>query len=728
MKSKSNEEKNSYNFRIKFLLIISAITIIFTVNDSLKVKAKIDDDKLTVSTNFTDREISPNERIELFLNREIKADEGQLAVFVGESDLTSVFVFEPKTASFSPSFVNLPLGESNLTVYLVKGENWETLAEFKLKVKEEITQQNQSATTPTPTDSDKTSIEFTPNVSLNIKGQNQTLTFPREAAPERNPFTDVAGQGTFSLKVSRRGWTFSNQFDFAGSSFQQESLRFGELGEKAPQIDLSSYQMELSKGKFKANFGHVSFGSNRHLINSFSSRGVSVTVPVGKQNEVSFAAMNGTSIVGFDNFAGITRGNHSVLSASFVREFVAERPGGLRTEFTVFRGSVLPLNNFNQGEVNDAEKSFGFGFKVIGNSFKERLRYEVGVTRSKFTNPADALLEQEFTVTKIREVWRTAHYGEISFDFVKDAKLWKEKTFKLTGTFRHEEIQPLFRSIGASSQADRHQNQYEVSFNLGEMNFVYGNLRDRDNLNNLPSILKTLGRRQTAIFSLPLNSFFTPDKPKKWLPQISYTYDFIHQFGAFLPLQGEFRDLSQVPDQQTHNQSINAVWQLSDKFNFSYRYNRAFQDNRQSGREIADFRSLVNAVSVGTKPFGSLDFDFELASEEQQNLEQPRTDQTFRLGTRLTWRTPFLKNSTFNANLSTTLAGDKDNFTDSRNAEFDVQWAYRFTFGEKKFKKMEAQFFIRYANRYGNTIDRIFFVNNFNKTQGFNFGLNFNIF
>lgn len=721
MNANINKHKH---FQIRLILIFSIIAVFFSVINFLTIKTKAEDETLIVSANFTNREISPNEKIELVLNRELKPEDGQLAIFIGETDLTSVFVFEKKSASYLPKLVTLPLGENNLTVYLVKNANWETLAALKLKVKEEADQQNLT----TSTDSAKSSVEFTPNVSLNIKGQNQTLTFPREAVPERNPFTDLAGQGSFSLKVSRRGWIFSNQFDLAGSSFQQESLRFGELGKKAPQIDLSSYLMEISKDKFKVNFGHVSFGSNRHLINGFSSRGVSVTIPVSKQNEISFAAMNGTSIVGFGNFIGITKGKHSVLSATFAREFFKERQGGLRTEFTVFRGSVLPLNNFNQGEINDAERSFGFSFKVLGNGFKERLRYEIGVTRSRFTNPADQLLEQEFTVTKIKEVWRTARYGEVSFDVIKDLKLWKEKAFTLTGTFRHEEIQPLFRSIGASTQADRYQNQFEVTTNLGEMNFTYGNLRDNDNLNNLPSILKTLGRRQNTIFSIPLNSFFTPDKSQKFLPQISYTYDFIHQFGAFLPVNGEFRDLSQIPDQKTYNQSFNAVWQLSDKFNLAYRYNRAFQDNRQPGREIADFRSLVNSVSISTKPLGSLDFDIELSSEEQQNLEQPRTDQTFRVGTRLTWRTPFLKNSTFNANLSTALAGDTGNLSDSRNAEFDVQWSYKFGFGTKKIKKTEAQFFIRYANRYGSTIDRIFFVNNFNKTQGFNFGLNFNIF
>ena len=116
-------------------------------------------------------------------------------------------------------------------------------------------------------------------------------------------------------------------------------------GRKAPPIDLSSYPVELSKGRFKVNFGHVSFGSNRHFINSFSSRGISATIPIGKRNDVSFAAVNGTSIVGFDNFTGITRRQNSVLSATFAREFYAERPNGLRVEFFVIRYSLRNLRD-----------------------------------------------------------------------------------------------------------------------------------------------------------------------------------------------------------------------------------------------------------------------------------------------------------------------------------------------------------------------------------------------
>lgn len=723
--------------RINKLKLSAAAIILFGCFMLLHLTAQSkgqNDEVVGITSNFAEKELASNDKIELNLSRELSAGEGRFAIFLNETDVTTLFTFEPMALNYTPRILPLPVGDGKLTVYLVQpNDEWKTLAEFSLKVKSptngETTAQN--AETSPEEKSEKTDdwkTEFTPNLSLNVKGQNQTLAFPRESAPERNPFTDLAGQGNFVFKVARRGWTFSNQFDFAGSSFQQEALRFGELADKAPKIDLSSYLIELSKGRFKVNFGHVSFGSNRHLINSFSSRGISATVPIGKQNEISFAAVNGTSIVGFDNFIGVTRRRHSVLSATFAREFFKERPNGLRVEFSLLRGSLLPLTNFNQGEVNDAEKSLGFGFKVIGSDKTQRLRYEAGFTRSKFNNPSDPNLEQGFNVTEIRSTTRNARYAEISFDFLQGLKLWKEKQLKLTGTFRHEEIAPLFRSIAASTQADRRQNQFEISANFGEINFVYGNLRDNDNLNDIPSILKTLNRRNNLIFAIPLNSFFTPEKPKKWLPVISYNYDQTHQFGAFLPVNGEFTDASQVPDQQSFSQAFNAQWQLSEKLNIGYRYTRAFQDNRQPGRELADFLSIANALTLNIKPSSNLDLDVDLSQESQKNFEQPRIDRTFRLGTRAVWRTPFLKNANFSSGFSVTLAGDSNNSGDSRNAEFDAQWAYQFSFGKEKFKKTSAQFFIRYANRYGDTIDRVFFVNSFNKAQTFNAGLTFNFF
>ena len=217
-------------------------------------------------------------------------------------------------------------------------------------------------------------------------------------------------------------------------------------------------------------------------------------------------------------------------------------------------------------------------------------------------------------------------------------------------------------------------------------------------------------------------------QPTKWLPRIGYTFDFVHQFGAFLPKNGDFRDESQVPNQFTYLQNLNADWSLSDKTRLGFRHSRSFQDNRQKGREKADFRNNSDAFSFGYSGIKNVELNFDLSHESAANLEQPRTDNTFRFGTSITWREAILKNLTFNTNFSSILAADRAHTFNSQNIEYDAQLAYNFTLGKEKFKKLSTQLFVRYANRYGNRFDRLLLLNAFNKNQGFNMGLNLNVF
>lgn len=713
-----------------------AMIVPATVTESFMTKAQTEDPKLTVTPNFLGRDLTYGEPIELALNRGLSASDGRLAIILGDVDITALFSMTENGLTFVPQFALLPEGENKMSVYTVTPfGDWKSLADFQLNLRSKsdamaVANGSNGANEPTAAveNTGGTKVEFSPNVALNMKGQNQTLTFPREAVPERNPFGEIDGQANINLKVSRGGWTLDNKFDFVGVGSQRNALRFGELQDNAPKIDLSSYLVELSKGRFSVKLGHVSFGSNRHLISGFSSRGLTVTVPAGRQNELSFIAANGTSIVGYDNFAGLTRRKHNVVGISFAREFFKEHPGRLRLEVTALRGSLLPLTNFNQREVNDAEKSFGGGFQLSGNLFGHRLRYSAGYNGSRFRNPRDQNVEQGTELAPIVPVTRDARHAEISFDFIDGLELWQDRKLKLTGTFRHEEIEPLFRSVAASTQADRRQNQFEVMAELGDLRITFGNLRDNDNLAQIASILRSIMRRTNLIVAIPLNSFFTPSKPNKWLPRLGYTYDFVHQFGAAFPNGGEFTSASQIPDQENRTHSANAQWVFNDRLTVGYRYNRVFQNNKQPGRERADFQSAVNGLSVGYNPFASLTFGIELSHERQRAFEQSRTDRTIRLGTQATWQTPFLKNSTVSFNVSTSIAGDNGRLNENRNAEFDVQWAYRFGIGKKKFKKAEAQFFIRYANRYGDAFDRLAVLRSFNKTQGFNAGVTFNIF
>ncbi|MBK9155599.1 MAG: hypothetical protein IPM25_15550 [Chloracidobacterium sp.] len=691
-----------------------------------------------ITANFMDKTIGPRDRLVLKVDPAPDPVDGAFHFFIGTADLTALFRRNAGEFIYTPDLFPLSLGEIPFTVYRSETSGaWQEVARFSLNVGLETGSGSSPSAAEGSIDDEGTPFaeapvgdgkEFTPTVAVNIKGQNQIRTFPRESEPERNPFTEADTQIGLELSVSRRGWSLSTKFDFVGVGHRPNALRFAELQNEAPQIDLSSYLIEVKKDRLQFNLGHVSFGSNRHVINSFSSRGITATIPVTKQDEIQLAAMNGTSIVGYDNFLGVSRRNHQVLSAGYAREFFKERPNGLRFEFTVMRGSLLPITNVNQGAINDAETSLGFGFRVRGSDTKERLRYEAGISRSRFVNPADPLLEQGQELTPMRRSWETARFAEISFDIFQDLKVWKEKSLKLTGTYRHEEIEPLYRSIGVSVQADKRQDQLEFSGNLGEFTFAFGNLRDRDNLNDILSILTTRNRRANAVFAVPLGTFFTPAKPVKWLPQISYNFEFLHQFGVAFPTEGGFDDPSQIPDQKNYTRAFNAQWALSDSYSLGYTYNRVFQNNRQPGREIADLRSTVHGVTFGMKPWEDLDLDLELSEEAQENFEQQRIDRSVRVGARAAWRTVFLPNSIFSGGLTVTVAGDDGNNSDARNAEFDLQWAYRFTLGKKKFKKLDTQFFIRYSNRYGNTIDRIQVLNSFNKTQAFNMGLTFNIF
>src|SRR5262249_17866153 len=120
------------------------------------------------------------------------------------------------------------------------------------------------------------------NISLNLKSQADSFAFPAPPpGTTRDKFNDLAGQASLGMAFTRGALVWSNRFEMAGSSFQNEALRFGELGQKAPNVDLSSYLIQVQHGASSFALGHVSFGSHRHLINGFSSRGMTAKIAFG---------------------------------------------------------------------------------------------------------------------------------------------------------------------------------------------------------------------------------------------------------------------------------------------------------------------------------------------------------------------------------------------------------------------------------------------------------------
>jgi hypothetical protein len=570
-------------------------------------------------------------------------------------------------------------------------------------------------------------LDFTPSITLSMKSQAAESHFPEETRPERPTFADFTIQGSFKNELQRGLFNSQSQFDIAGSSFQKEALRFGTLGEAAPLIDLSSYLMQFQVGKAKFFTGHTSYGTNRHLVNSFSSRGITMQLPINNQVDFSMAAMNGSAIVGTANFFGLNKRKHQILSSTIGMEFLPKRPGGLRAEVSYLNGYVLPISSVNEGNVNDAERSRGVGFRVLASDAKQRFRFEGGFARSQFFNPDDALLSQGNNLVAIPTITRNARYIETGFDILKDFTVTENRKMNLTFNFKHERVDPLYRSLAASTAADKIQNQFEWLWSLGDITAQFSHIRFNDNLANVPSILKALNRAEHFAFAAPLLSIFgDPNKPNPFLPRVSYTFDRGYQFSKAIPVNGGFEFAPEaIPNQIATVQGLSFEWQFQ-KLRLGYRANHSFQNNRQLGLDLADLFNLANGISVGIPVSPTFDLNVEFGFDSAKAKETGRIDRTYRLAPNITWR--MNQRATLTSSLSTTFAGDVTRFNQNRNLEFDMQWAYQFSAGKDRFKKVQSQAFIRYANRYASSRDRVFNLNNLTKAQTLNIGLSFTFF
>ena len=200
----------------------------------------------------------------------------------------------------------------------------------------------------------------------------------------------------------------------------------------------------------------------------------------------------------------------------------------------------------------------------------------------------------------------------------------------------------------------------------------------------------------------------------------------MHSLGAAIPVNGGFElDPSSVPNLVGTNQTFSADWQVK-KFTWGYNVNRSFQDNRQTGRERADQGVMVNTGRVGIAATSKLNLNVDLSAESSANKETGRIDRTYRLGPGVTWQ--LTRHMGLTANLANTIAGDAGNTSHSRNTEFDCSWTYRFERGKEGMKKMSGQFFIRYANHYSHSLERVFINDSLRKNQTLTANLGFTFF
>jgi hypothetical protein len=663
-------------------------------------------DDLTVRLETGGRDVvGRRDAIEVVPSRPIPASEGRLAVQIGKTDATDLFEPSERGLRYRPRVRPLPSGPQEIVVFLVPPEGeWREVARVPIKVLLAAGLERASVA---------------PKLDLTLKGQLSEGHFPDQPAPERHTFQDLTGQATVGLDLGRGSFGLGAQMAVSLAAREQDALRFAEKGQDAPRADLASYGFKLQWGPGTIEWGGITFGENRHLANGFSSRGGKATFLIGKVADVVVAAANGTSIVGWDNFSGLDTREHQVYAGRLGLELVPSAPGTVRIETSVVDGSLLPKSSFNQGHVSDAEKSLGVGVRALMSLLAGRLRLEGGYARTRFESPPDPTLEQGEKVVPIDPTTRSAFYAIASADVVKGAG-----PFGATVTLRHEQVDPQYRSVAVSTQADLRQDAAELALTAGPVAVQGGFLWTEDNLADLPGLLKTKTRHPTVTATVPLGPLLGGPAPAWWLPQLTYGLNETHQFGANRPIGGGFNE-TQIPDQLSVNHTGAADWQAGT-LRFGWKLNYALVDNRQSGREQADTLGVANSVNAALPVTSFLDASGEYAWERAVNKETAAVDRTRRGGATLGAR-PF-KNGTLAATAARTETKDDAATHDSLAWTVNVEAGWRFEPPRKGTHGLAGQLSLRYGWTSSRSRDVVQGIDTFRKAWFVGSGVSLSIF
>jgi hypothetical protein len=629
--------------------------------------------------------IAQNTPIELRLNQPLPPATGRLAVLIGVTDLTALFTVMQDRLVYQPMLLPLPEGESEVITYLVSPtDDWREVGRSPLRVKA----------------ADRFELaEFGIKVGAGVRGQAAEGHSSPDDAPLRAQYQDL----TFNIHEHSahvtKEWSLRSQGNFLAATYRPNTLRYAQLGDGAPYLDLSDYLVEGVRGRANLSVGHVGFTGNPLLLGSFASRGVIVADSAGPAR-IAVAAMNGSSIVGWNNPFGVSHSDHRVLDAELGIEAVPSRPGALGMTLSLLDASQLPIAGVSQGVLADAEQSRGAGLQVSASDAAQRVRLDVGYARSRFTNPYDPTLSQGLNLVPLERTTRDARYANVSVDVLRSLAVLQTSPATLFATYRHERVAPLYRSVTTPLRADFLQNAIDFTAAWDAASAQLSHSRSNDNLDDIPLLLKTLTRVTDANLLMPLASLFrAPESP--WLPAIRYGFNQIHQFGAQRPLGGSFSP-SDVPDQVSANHSLGAQWNGS-RWHAGYQYGRSSQDNRQVGFEVADFSTFTHALSLGAMPAASIDVAIDFALEAARNEEVSQELRTRRLSGLANWR--FTRTTALSAIVTATRTADDPRTIEQSNSDARLELSQRISLPLLyEAHRLSGQLFVRYTRQGGSLL------------------------
>jgi hypothetical protein len=651
--------------------------------------------------------VSRFQPLEFILSRPPASGE-HLELVVGSTDVSDLCLIHGDTLLYQPQAVPLPPGPLAVLLSIITADGaYQPAGTFSLNVL------NSSAL-------ERGAI--TPSLSLANKGQPAEDHFPDGAGGGRKNFQELNGQLAMKMEAERAGVQASLGFSFIGVSFKQEALRFAEKREDAAKIDLSSYLLETRVGKTSLAVGHFTHGRERHLLNGFASRGISASSALGPFLDLSAAALNATNIVGWENLSGLDNPKHRIYSGTLGLEILPATPGSIRIEASYVQGSQLPVSNFNQGQITDAEQSKGGAIRLQLADPGRSITIDAGLARARFTNPANPFIPGQFELVQTEPTIRWARYADVSWDLLRNETVLDILPTRLTLAFRHERVDPLYRVVGAAVRSNILSNTYEAHGGLGPLQLDLTHLRSEDNLDELPSVLKTKTRQTGANANFLPNAL--PGILPSWAPALSFGLNVTHQFGTGLPANSDMT-ATRVPDQVTTSQAAGIEWQING-LRAGYRGTYTLQDNRQVGQENADAVNRTHTVSISFPALSRVVATLDGSLESLENKGTNSMVRTNRLGLGLS----ALLFRGFSTNMNGSISRSKDNAgsTSQTQGFFSLETSYAFDLSHSLVFNWRGQLFVRYAWNEAVSTNDLFDVHSSTRAWVITTGVSLNLF
>ena len=492
-------------------------------------------------------------------------------------------------------------------------------------------------------------------------------------------------------------------------------------------MDLESYLLEVEKAGATVSLGSVSYGASRHLIDGFASRGAALHVPVEEvaaidRVELSFGAANAQSVVGWSNITGLQVRDNRVFSGTLALEQALEGWGSIRVEGTLLDGESKPEDDFNQGAITDAEENRGFSALARISDEDGRIRVEGAFSRSRYTNPADAfLIQDEEAVVEVQEETDSAHYVDLELGLLQGLELGEEWFVDATFSYQHERVAPLFQTLASFVTPDQESHRFDLGTTAGPISLQATGSLSRDNLDDLVSVLTTKTQQIGAGAQVEPGTWFGNPEDldggvAAWLPSLSYSFDRTHQFGEGVPVDSDFNE-SHVPDQFSDSHVLGLSWN-GEIWSLGYELGHSKQNNRQVGREAADFKTWTHAFSGSVQPWEIVDLGADLAIERTDSAEEARSDLvhagSFTAGVRP------LDGLSVTAAGSVTHAYDHARTNRRRDYTCDLDGSYDLEVRPWA----RTQVFARWSYRYGTFLDDVFEIDEETRAWTVNLGAN----